>query len=51
MCLSYEGHEAYTRLARGMDDERLRQLDRYYRDELGSAANTAEMELHSIVIC
>ena len=50
MCLSDEGHEAYTRLARGMDDERLRQLDRYYRDELGLAADTAEMELHSIVI-
>jgi hypothetical protein len=50
MCLSEEGHEDYTRLARGMDDERLQQLDRYYRDELGLAADTAEMELHSIVI-
>jgi len=28
MCLSEEGHEDYTRLARGMDDERLQQLDR-----------------------
>jgi hypothetical protein len=50
MCLSEEGHEDYTRLARGMDDERLQQLDRYYRVELGLAADTAEMELHSIVI-
>lgn len=49
MCLSEEGHQDYTRLARGMDDERLRQLDRYYRDELGLAADTAEMELHCIV--
>ena len=51
MCLSEGGHEDYTRLARAMDDERLRQLDRYNRDELGLAANTAEMALHSIVIC
>ena len=51
MCLSEGGHEDYTRLARAMDDERLRQLDCYYRNELGLAANTAEMALHSIVIC
>ena len=45
MCLSEGGHDDYTRLARAMDDERLRQLDCYYRNELGLAANTAEMAL------
>ena len=51
MCLSDEGNDDYSLLASGIDDERLQQLDLYYRDELGLAANTAEMALHSIVIC
>ena len=46
MCLSRKGYERYCRLARNLDDEKLLELDAYYRY---NTSNTVEQQLHSIV--
>jgi hypothetical protein len=47
MCLTSEGHNHYYRLTRNLDDEKLLDLDAFYRQNCGTSV---DWELHGMVL-
>ena len=47
MCLTADSHKQFVELARAFENEKLLELDKYYRNRIGTSA---EWELHGIVM-
>jgi len=48
MCLNAEAHNHFIELARALENEKLLELDKHYRNRSGTSV---EWELHGIVMC